>query len=54
LWARDAMDPNDLRDCIEQAIVGLIESVAWQRCEVVNKAEQESLQTVFEQWGVAP
>ena len=48
------MDPNDLRDCVEQAIVGLIEPVAWQRCEVVNKAEQESLQTVLEQWGVAP
>ena len=32
----------------------LIEPVAWQRCEVVNKAEQESLQTVLEQWGGAP
>ena len=51
-WELDAMDPNDLRDCVEQAIVGLIEPVAWQRCEVVNKAEQESLQTVLEQWGV--
>ena len=44
-WELDAMDPNDLRDCVEQAIVGLIEPVAWQRCEVVNKAEQELLQT---------
>ena len=53
-WELDAMDPNDLRDCVEQAISKLIEPVAWQRCEVVNKAEQESLQTVLEQWGVAP
>ena len=53
-WELDAMDPNDLRDCVEQAIIGLIEPVAWQRCEVVNKAEQESLQTVLERWGVAP
>ena len=30
----------------------LIEPVAWQRCEVVNKAEQESLRTVLEQWGL--
>ena len=52
-WELDAMDPNDLRDCVEQAIIGLIEPVAWQRCEVVNKAEQESLQTVLERWGVA-
>jgi hypothetical protein len=28
-----------------------IEPVAWQRCEVVNAAEQESLRTVLEQWG---
>ena len=38
------MDPNDLRDCVEKAIKELIEPVAWKRCEVVNKAEQESLQ----------
>jgi hypothetical protein len=52
-WELDAMDPNDLRDCVKQAIIGLIEPVAWQRCEVVNKAEQESLRTVLEQWGGA-
>ena len=34
------MDPNDLRDCVEQEIKELIEPVAWERCEVVNKAEQ--------------
>jgi hypothetical protein len=35
-WELDAMDPNDLRDCVEREIVELIEPVAWQRCEVVN------------------
>ena len=50
-WELDAMDPNDLRDCVEQEIMELIEPVAWQRCEVVNKAEQESLKTILEQWG---
>jgi hypothetical protein len=50
-WELDAMDPNDLRDCVEQAIIGLIEPVAWQRCEIVNKAEQESLRTVLDSWG---
>ena len=44
-WELDAMDPNDLRDCVEREIKELIEPVAWQRCEVVNKAEQESLKT---------
>jgi hypothetical protein len=52
-WELDAMDPNDLRDCVEQEIVGLIEPVAWQRCEVVNKAEQESLRTILGGWGGA-
>ena len=49
-WELDAMDPNDLRDCVEQAIIELIEPVAWQRCETINKAEQESLRTILEKW----
>ena len=28
-WELDAMDPNDLRDCVEQEIRRLIEPVAW-------------------------
>src|SRR5262245_41217086 len=44
-WERDAMDPNDRRDCGEQAIRELIEPKAWARCEVVNRAEQDSLKT---------
>ena len=50
-WELDAMDPRDLRDCVEQAIRELIEPVAWQRCEVVNKAEQQSLRTILDKWG---
>lgn len=49
-WELDAMDPNDLRDCVEQEIRKLIEPVAWQRCEVVNAAELESLQTILSNW----
>ena len=49
-WELDAMDPNDLRDCVEQAIIDLIEPVAWERCEVVNRAERESLKTVLDGW----
>ena len=40
-WELDAMDPNDLRDCVENAIMELIEPVAWKRCELINRAEQE-------------
>lgn len=44
------MDPNDLRDCVEQEIQKLIEPVAWRRCEVVNKAERESLSSILAKW----
>src|SRR5262245_2734101 len=50
-WELDAMDPNDLRECIESAIAELIEPVAWKRCEIVNKAEQESLRGILQKWG---
>jgi hypothetical protein len=49
-WELDAMDPNDLRDCVEAAIAELIEPVAWERCEIVNQAEQESLKTILKAW----
>jgi hypothetical protein len=49
-WELDALDPNDLRDCVENAIVALIEPVAWKRCEIVNRAERESLKTILARW----
>jgi hypothetical protein len=52
-WELDAMDPNDLRSCVEEEIEDLIEPVAWQRCETVNRAEQESLKTILQNWGGA-
>ena len=52
-WELDAMDPNDLRDCVAKAIIELIEPVAWTRCEHINRAEQESLKTIIEKWGAA-
>jgi hypothetical protein len=44
------MDPRDLRRCVEREIKKLIDPVAWQRCEAVNAAEFESLQTVLQGW----
>jgi hypothetical protein len=52
-WELDAMDPNDLRDCVEKAIMELIEPVAWKRCELINRAEQESLKTITAKWGAS-
>jgi hypothetical protein len=50
-WELDAMDPNDLRACVESEIRKLIEPMAWERCETVNRAEQESLKTIIAKWG---
>jgi len=49
-WELDAMDPNDLRECVRREIVKLIEPEAWRRCEIVNKAEQQSLRGVMAMW----
>lgn len=49
-WELDAMDPGELRDCVEEAIIDLIEPSAWRRCEVVNSAEQESLKSILKGW----
>ena len=47
------MDPRDLRNCVEKEIKKLIEPIAWKRCEIVNRAEQESLKTIIAKWSVA-
>ena len=52
-WELDAMDPNNLRDCVENAIKELIDPVAWNRCELINRAEQESLKTIIAKWGAS-
>jgi hypothetical protein len=49
-WELDAMDPNDLRDCVEAEIKELIEPEAWARCDLVNKAERENLEKFLEGW----
>jgi hypothetical protein len=53
-WEIDAMDPRDLRECTELAIKELIEPKAWARCETVNAAELESLQTILSSWNARP
>lgn len=49
-WELDAMDPNDLRDRVENEIQALIEPEAWERCSTCQKAEQESLRSVLDSW----
>ena len=47
----DAMDPNELRDVVEEAIKDEIEPEAWKRAKACQEAEQQSLQTVLDAWG---
>jgi hypothetical protein len=49
-WELDAMDPRDLRDCVEREIKKLIEPIAWTRCSIINDAERQSLKTVMDAW----
>jgi hypothetical protein len=50
-WELDAMDPRELRDCVETNIKALIESDLWEDCERVNEEERASLQTLLAGWG---
>ena len=49
-WELDALDPNDLRALVDEAIRAEIEPVAWNRCAAVEKAERESLRHVLDSW----
>jgi len=49
-WELDALDPNDLRALVDDAIRAEIEPVAWNRCAAVEKAERESLRHVLDSW----
>jgi hypothetical protein len=49
-WELDALDPNDLRALVEEAIQNEIEPTAWQRCETVQQAEQESIRRIVGKW----
>jgi hypothetical protein len=53
-WELDALSPVVLRDRLEQAIVTRLDRAAWQRAEVTERAECESLATILNAWpGVA-
>jgi len=49
-WEIDALDPNILRACVEQAIKLEIDLEEWQRLETVSKAERDSLREVLTRW----
>jgi hypothetical protein len=52
-WELDALDPNALREIVEEEIKAEIEPGAWEHCARINQAEQESLRTVLDSWQAA-
>jgi hypothetical protein len=49
-WELDAMDPNDLRGRVEQAIVERMDMDGWQRALEVEAVERESMQDFMKAW----
>ena len=49
-WELDAMDPNDLRERVEAAILANLDGDEWHRVSALNVAEQDSLRTFFNAW----
>lgn len=49
-WELDAMNPNDLRERVADAINGNIDQGPWQRAELVERAERESFIRVMGEW----
>ena len=53
-WEIDALDPNELRDCVEAAIKDCIrDPEAWERWELVNQAQSDSLCDALWGWVTA-
>ena len=49
-WELDALSPVALRDRVAIAIDARLDHAAWNRAEVVERAERESLQTILAAW----
>ena len=49
-WELDALNPNILRTRVEEAIRADIEEESWQRMQLAEAAEKESLRHIMRQW----
>jgi hypothetical protein len=49
-WELDALDPRELRRRLEARIRASIDWDAWQRADVTERAEVESLTTILQKW----
>ena len=49
-WELDAMNPTDLRGRVEQAILSRIDGSTWNRADIAERAELESLSSILAKW----
>jgi hypothetical protein len=49
-WELDALSPVILRDRVEQAMVLRIDGAVWNRAEVAEAAEMDSLTSILNEW----
>ncbi len=49
-WELDAMDPNDLRDRVREAIEERMDMDAWDRAVGIEQVEKQSMQTFHKAW----
>jgi hypothetical protein len=49
-WELDAMDPNDLRDCVEDAILAELDTESWDRYVEVEEAERQAIVETCATW----
>jgi hypothetical protein len=53
-WELDALDPNGLRDLVEDHIkTCILDPEAWERCERACKAQSDSLEHAMTNWATA-
>ncbi len=49
-WELDAMNPNDLRDCVEKAILRELDQESWDRCFATQEAERSVIRETCASW----
>lgn len=49
-WELDAMDPNDLRRRVREAVEGYMDLVAWRHALKIERAEKESMLQFQREW----
>jgi len=49
-WELDALNPNTLRQVLDQEIIALIDPAAWSRDGEIEAVEAESLTNVLTEW----